>query len=245
MIAVWFAIVGFLAAMAGGLFALKYRRHLHHVLGLTAGILMGVVIFDLLPEIFEIVHAGGYDPTIPMIGMMGGFLAFHILEKMTHIHTHVHEEERNVRLGHPAVGQLSAAAIASHTFLDGVAIGLAFQVNAAIGLAVALAVVAHNFSDGLNTVGLMLAHKNSPRKSLQLLLVVALAAPLGAASTLLFTLPEPVLLAYLGISAGFLLYIGASDVLPEASTKHPSRLTLAMTMVGAVFIFTVTKMAGI
>lgn len=46
---------------------------------------------------------------------------------------------------------------------------------------------------------------------------------------------------YLGFFAGFLLYISAADILPEAHSKHSSTLTIALTMLGAAFIFLVTR----
>ena len=72
-------------------------------------------------------------------------------------------------------------------------------------------------------------------------MVDALAPVLGAASTRLFHVSEAVLLVYLGFFAGFLLYIGAADILPEAHSKHPSRLTVLLTVLGAIFIYLITR----
>jgi zinc transporter ZupT len=105
-----------------------------------------------------------------------------------------------------------------------------------------VAVIAHDFADGLNTVSLMLAHKNSTSRSLTLLALDALAPLAGALSTLLFQLPPAVLALYLGFFAGFLLYISAADILPEAHSKHRSTLTIALTVLGAAFIFVVTRL---
>jgi ZIP family zinc transporter len=69
----------------------------------------------------------------------------------------------------------------------------------------------------------------------------ALAPVFGAASTLLFTLPEHVLVLYLGVFAGFLMYIGASDILPQAHSKQSSVSTLMLTLLGALFIFIITR----
>jgi len=64
---------------------------------------------------------------------------------------------------------------------------------------------------------------------------------LGAASTLLFHLPDEDLLLYLGFFTGFLLYIGAADMLRQAHAAHPSRLTLLLTVAGTVMIYLVTR----
>jgi zinc transporter ZupT len=233
------SLTTFVSTLLGGLTALKNRDRLHRILGFTAGVLLAVVAFDLLPEIFELTKSTGVDPSRPMIALVVGFLFFHIAEKLTIIHT-PHEVEYG-RHRHPAVGLFSALALSGHSFLDGVGIGLAFQVNTAVGLTVALAVIAHDFSDGLNTVSLMLTHKNTDRRALYLLALDAVAPVLGAASTLLFHLPDNILVLYLGFFAGFLLYIGASDILPEAHAEHPSRLTILMTIAGALFIYIVTR----
>jgi ZIP family zinc transporter len=171
-----------------------------------------------------------------------GFLTFHVIEKMTIIHS-AHEGEYVPGHKHPRVGLVSALALSAHSFFDGVGIGLAFQVNVQVGLAVAIAVIAHDFSDGLNTVSLMLAHKNSVRKTVWLLALDAIAPVLGAASTLLFTLNGNQLLIYLGFFTGFLLYIGASDILPEAHAKHPSQITLLLTILGTAIIFGISRVA--
>ncbi len=239
MIPVLFALGTFISTLLGGITAFKNKDRLHRILGYTAGVLLGVVAFDILPEIFELVHEHGLNPSAPMVALVVAFLLFHIFEKSILIH-HAHDLEYGDHK-HPHVGLFSALALSGHSFLDGVGIGLGFQVNAQVGIVVAIAVIAHDFSDGLNTVSLMLSNKNSRRKSMLLLALDALAPLLGAASTLFFHLPPTGLVLYLGFFAGFLLYIGASDILPEAHSKHPSRVTMALTVLGALFMFIVTR----
>jgi len=125
--------------------------------------------------------------------------------------------------------------------LDGVGIGLGFHVSVHVGFAVAVAVIAHDFCDGLNTVTLMLVNKNKRSKALKLLAADALAPIAGALSTYLFDIPENILMLYLGFFAGFLLYISAADLLPEAHSKHSSYKTILLTVLGVIFIFTVTR----
>jgi len=241
MLPILLSITTFFSTLVGGLTALKNKDKLHRILGYTAGVLLGVVAFDILPEIFKLVNANHVDPIKPMIALVVGFLLFHILEKSIIIH-HAHETEYGQHR-HPQVGLLSALALSGHSFLDGVGIGLGFQVSTSVGVIVAIAVIAHDFSDGLNTVSLMLTNKNSTSRSFKLLLVDAFAPVLGALSTLLFTLPALGLILYLGFFAGFLLYIGASDILPEAHSKHSSALTIVLTVIGALFMFIVTRFA--
>jgi len=233
------ACATFLSTLSGGVVGLKNRDQLHRFLGYTAGVLMGVVAFDLLPEIFKTLTAQHRSATGAMVALICGFLLFHIVEKSILIH-HTQEREYEVH-HHPDVGVASALALSGHSFLDGVGIGLGFQAGNAVGIAVAIAVIAHDFTDGLNTVNLMLINRNRSRKSFLFLLLDAVAPVLGVLSTKLFSVSSNGLILYLGFFAGFLLYIGASEILPEAHSKHSSYQTIGLTIVGIVFIFVVTR----
>jgi len=237
------ALVTFLSTLVGGLFALKFRDRLHFILSFTAGVLLGVVSFDILPEIFDLTHEQGVDATGAMIALVVGFLLFHSIEKFVLVH-YVHETDYAAH-HHPQVGVLSALALAGHSFMDGVGIGLAFQVSQAVGIIVAIAVIAHDFCDGLNTVSLMLVHRNTTRRSFAMLVLDAIAPVLGAASTLLFRAPPSVLTLFMGFFAGFLLYIGASDILPEAHSKaRPATVVglIGLTCLGAAFSFVAVRL---
>lgn len=245
MTAVLLALATFVSTLAGGLFALRFRDRLHYLLAFTAGVLLGVVAFDILPEIFDIAGAQSAGATPAMIALVAGFLVFHGLEKFVLLH-HVHEEDYADHR-HPQLGLVSAFALAGHSFMDGVGIGLAFQAGPTIGVAVALAVIAHDFCDGLNTVGLMLSHRNPTARAVAMLGLDAVAPVLGAASTLLFSAPPSLLALFLGFFAGFLLYISTSDILPEAhSAKRPGAVLVLMglTCLGAAFIFVAVRAAG-
>lgn len=231
------ALSTFFSTLLGGLVALRNQDRLHLVLGFTAGVLLGVVAFDLLPEIFELSDVAGSGVPTVMLAFAGGFIALHLLERTVALHA-AHESEYGEH-NHPAVGLASALALCAHSFMDGLGIGLGFQAGTAVGVTVAIAVIAHDFADGLNTVSIMLAHRNSTRRSLLLLGLDAVAPVLGAASTLLFTVPDNLLGLYLGFFAGFLLYLATGDILPEAHARHPSRLTLVATLVGITAMWAV------
>lgn len=240
MEALLFSVLTFFSTVFGGLLALKNKERLHLIMSLTAGVLVGVAFFDILPEMFHLAVDAHLDITPGLLMLVGGFLLIHVLEKLAIIN-HAHEDEY-VEHKHPTVGLISATGLSIHSFLDGVGIGLGFHVSSSVGILIAIAVIAHDFSDGLNTVTLMLTHKNTSKKALLLLLVDATTPVLGALSTYLFTIPQNVLLLYLGFFAGFLLYIGASDLLPEAHSKHSSWYMLLLTVAGAGFIFLVTRL---
>ena len=239
MEAVLLSIATFFSTLFGGLFAVKYKNKLHLIMGFTAGVLLGVVSFDIFPEIISRVNAGGFKPVEPMIALVLGFLLFHILEKSIMLH-HAHEGDY-AEHKHPHVGVASAIALAGHSFMDGVGIGLGFQVNPAVGLLVAIAVISHDFTDGMNTVTLMLNNHNSTKKSKIFLLIDSFTPVLGARSTLFFSVSSHFLVWYLGFFAGFLLYIGVSDILPEAHSKNSSTKLISLTVLGVVLVFLITR----
>lgn len=239
---VFMTIAAFASTLGGGAMALRFRDRLHYLLGFTAGVLLGVVAFDLLPEVFEIARGRGFEPTGAMVTLVVGFLLFHALEKFVLVHPA--QEEHYTHHHHPNVGLASAAVLAAHSFMDGVAIGIGFQVSTSVGLTVALAVIAHDFSDGLNTVSLMLRHRNSSGRAMAMLLVDAIAPVAGALSTLAFAIPPFQLMLYLGFFAGFLLYIAVSDILPEAHSRAGPGIAwrlIGLTCCGAAFVYGVVR----
>jgi zinc transporter ZupT len=234
-----FSIFTVISTTIGGLVAIKYKDKLHRILGFTAGVILGVIAFDLLPEIFQQVHESAIASEWPMVALVVGFLAFHIIEKSIILHN-AHDSEYHGH-SHPQVGVFSALMLVGHSFLDGVGIGLAFTINQTLGFAVTLAVIAHDFADGMNTVGLLLRHGNTVKRSKLFLLFDALAPMLGVLSTHIITVGAKGLTVYLGLFCGVLLYICAGDILPEAHAKHSSRSTMLLTIAGAGFMFFVTR----
>jgi len=245
MNAVLFSLATLISTSVGGLFALRFRDRLHFILSFTAGVLLGVVCFDILPEIFDLAYRHGFNATGAMIALVVGFLSVQSLEKLILIH-HGRESDY-AEHHHPRVGMLSAFALAGHSFMDGVGIGLAFQVSQSVGMIVAIAVIAHDFCDGLNTVSLMLVHHNTSRRALAMLALDAVTPLAGATSTLFFHVPPYILALYLGFFGGFLLYIGAADILPEAHSQNRSSVTMSLvglTAMGAAFIFIAVRLTG-
>ncbi|MFA5871908.1 MAG: ZIP family metal transporter [Parcubacteria group bacterium] len=234
-----FSIASFVSTYSGGLLAVKLRDKLNLIMGFVAGVLLGVVCFDILPEIIEQVKMYNLDPTVIMVFLVFGFLLFHILEKTILIH-HAHEGDYAEHL-HPQVGVISALALIGHSFLDGFGIGLGFQINPTVGVLVAVAVISHDFTDGMNTITLMISHRNAISKAKIFLLFDALAPVLGVFAASIFAIPVQFMALYLGFFAGFLLYIGASDILPQAHSKKSSYKLIGLTILGVLFIFFVTR----
>lgn len=227
-------IITFCSTFFGGLLALKYSKHTHVLNAFSAGVLLGVVFFDLLPEAVEL----SSDAKLALGMTIAGFFVFYILQRFTIIHAcHEHGEAHHT----PHVGVLGAAGLAFHSFLDGAAIGLGFAVDVKVGAIIALAVIMHDFGDGVSTVTVMLKHKNSRRKTLLLLFLDALAPVLGALIAINLSMPENYLGLILAFFAGFFLYLSTSDLLPEAHRNNHSYGILAMTVLGAALVFLITR----
>jgi zinc and cadmium transporter len=238
-----FALSTFVSTLVGGLVALRNRDRMHLILGFTAGVLLGLVAFDLLPEVFQLSTSRTAGVPTVMVAFAAGFLALHIVERSVALHGAHEDDYGDHSHHHPTVGLISALALCGHSFMDGLAIGLGFQAGSALGIAVAIAVVAHDFADGLNTVSIMLAHDNSTRRSATLLALDAAAPLLGALATLTFSVSDGTLALYLGFFAGFLLYLATADILPEAHSRHPSQLTLVCTVAGIGLIWVVVAVS--
>lgn len=236
------ACATFVATLLGGAFALKHKDRLHLILGFSAGAVIAVAFFDLMPEALNL---GGKDFGIAnMTGLVAlGFAGYMLLDRIISLHHH-DEEDASGTHEHEGRGKLGAGSLSIHSFLDGVAIGLAFQVSAAVGAIVATAVLVHDFSDGINTVNLVLKNAGSRNQAMRWLLVDALAPVIGVVSTLFFTLPESALGVVLALFSGFFLYIGASDLLPESYHRHSTFWTTTMTILGMAVLFVAIRIAG-
>ncbi len=235
------AFLASLATLCGGMLALRFKDKLHLILGFSAGAVLGVAFFDLLPESIGLGGNFFSGSTVTAIVALG-FFVYLVLDRVVLLHTHAHEDGHEH--AHESRGILGAGSLTIHSFLDGVAIGLAFQVSAAIGAVVAIAVLVHDFSDGINTVNLILKNEGEGKRAFRWLLIDAAAPVLGAASTLFFHLPEQALSVVLALFSGFFLYIGASDLIPESHHAHPKFLTTVMTLAGAAVLFIAIHLAS-
>ncbi|BAG22469.1 ZIP family metal transporter [Streptomyces griseus] len=241
--AVFVALGAFLMTLAGGWVAQRVTDRRHLVLGLAGGLMLGVVGLDLLPEAIEAAGTPVFGVPAALLLFVGGFLAAHLVERLLAGRQVAHGASGHHGDRVPQVGLTAAAAMVVHSLMDGIALGAAFQVSGSMGVAVALAVISHDFADGFNTYTLTSLYGNARRKALLMLFAAAVAPVVGAATTLLFTLPEELLGGYLGFFGGALLYLAAAEILPEAHHTHPARSTLLCTIGGVGFIWLVVGVA--
>jgi ZIP family zinc transporter len=223
-IAVPLAGLTVLSTLAGGLVALRLARDLGTAIALTGGVVVAVALFPVLPEAVEATD----DPRL--VGTLAGlgFVAFFLVERLLVLH---HRDDAEQAHSHARVGALGAAGLAAHSFVDGLGIGLAFDISTSTGVLVFLAVIAHDFADGLNTVGFVLRQSGDRRAALRWLVLDALAPLVGAIVGSSLSVSEHSLGALLAAYAGFFLFMGATDLLPHAH-EHPSGKRVLLTLAG-------------
>jgi ZIP family zinc transporter len=236
---VFIALAAFGATMLGGLFALRLKDRLHLILGFSAGAVVAVAFFDLLPEALDL-SAGHHEPITVLTMTVIGFVIYLVIDRLFLHHSHSDTHE-----GHAHRGIVGASALSFHSFLDGVGIGLAFQVSPAVGIIVAAAVLTHDFSDGINTVNLILKNGGERTKALRWLVIDALAPVAGVVVTLFVSITESSLGLVLALFAGFFLYIGATDLIPESHHAHPAYWTTISTVLGVAVLYCAIRLAGI
>ncbi len=232
--------IAFLAGIMtylGGSLALRFKDQLHLILGFSAGAVIGVAFFDLLPESLELGSA--YHPlSTGLLVTAIGFLLYLVVDRFFIPHTHESHDHDHRR------SDLRAGSLSFHSLLDGLGVGLSFQVSASLGIIVAIAVLAHDFSDGINTISVVLKNGGNQKKAMHWLLADSIAPIIGVFIAYLFPISESTLSLLLSLFAGFFLYIGASDLIPESFHGHPTKWTTAMTILGALVIYIAISIAG-
>jgi ZIP family zinc transporter len=224
------------STFCGGITALRYHRQLTTLIALTGGVVVAVALFDVLPEALSSVD----DPRRVTLLVGAGFIGFFLIERLLVLH---HRDDAADARAHAQVGVLGAAGLSAHSFVDGLGIGLAFHLNTATGMLVFLAVVTHDFADGLNTVSFVLSQRQDRRKALTWLAIDALAPFVGAIVGSFVSVSDYALGHLLAVYAGFFLFMGATDLLPEAH-HHPSRGRVAMTTLGFAATYLIARIAA-
>lgn len=216
------------ATFLGGALALKVRGQIRFILGFSAGAVIAVALFDLIPEAAALAGRTSLEPVLAFTGI--GFCAYMLLDRMLK------------RVSREGAGHLGPASLTTHSFLDGLGIGLAFHVSTGAGLVLAFAVLAHDFSDGVNTVSLSLS-RAGPRTARGWLIADAVAPVLGIAAGHFLLVRTGGLALLLAAFAGAFLYIGASELVPESHERHPHLWTSIATAIGMAVIYGAVRLA--
>lgn len=210
------------------------------IIAVGAGIRIGAAFFDLIPEAASLL-GGSLDAV--MLATAVGFLAFYGIEKLTAVHVG-HEGAAELDHGdaaHRHVGLIGAGGMSIHSFLDGVALAAGLTVGGGLGLVIAAVVIVHRFSDGISVVSMLFASRAPTREAYRWVAIVAIAPVLGVLLGLVVTVPDDILGVMLAVFAGFFLYVGAAELLPEAHRSDRSRWVVIGTLggVAAIYLFSI------
>jgi zinc and cadmium transporter len=234
-----FSLLAAITTMFGA-FLVHYNRkrvkgYLIHIIGASAGVLLGASFIHLLPEAMEL-------NTYALSYTLVAFLLFYLLEQLVIIHPCA---EPNCDTHKLKLGRISFVAFAVHSLLDGMAITVGFSVDPTLGVIAAVAVILHELPEGIATLTLLHYAEYPHRRSLLLTSVVAIATPIGAILTY-FIIPWitfEIQGALLGLIAGSFLYVAAADLIPETH-RAGNRKTFLFMLMGLGFLILVTSFLG-
>ncbi len=238
-----FTFLGSIFSLIGGIILL-YKEKLalklsHFLAAFAAGTLLGTVFFDLLPEAVresDNLKDLGIEVNIFLFTLLG-ILGFFLLERFIHwFHHHQHNFEHEP--SKPTV-PLIILGDSVHNFIDGVVIAATFLVSIPLGIVTTLAVAAHEIPQEIGDFGILL-HKGMKRKKIILVNILSSAAALLGAliSYRIGDSIEASLPILLSITAGFFIYIAASDLIPEI--HHENRKGFAVVETVLLFLGVIT-----
>jgi len=223
-----------LATLGGGLLALRPGRLAGFLRSFSTGAVLGVALLDLLPDALSAGRGAGAGLLVAGFAVLG-FVGYLALDRLLASVLGADSAHR---------GHLGAGSLAVHSLMDGVVIGLAFQASQAIGVTVAAAVIAHDFSDGVNTVNLSLAGRARARAAVVWLVVDALAPLVGLAVAGAVSLPPGALSLLLAALAGGLVYVAVGRGLVPLRRADRTLAAAGAAVLGFAFIFAVGRLAG-
>ena len=218
------------------------RRRLPFLVSLAAGFLVGGAMLHLIPEAME---ALGPGLELPLL-FLGGFLGFFLLERYLWFHHHgrafpegnpdADPHRPGHGLGedcddpHPVV-VMNLVGDAAHNLIDGMAIGAAFLVDPAAGVATTVAIALHEIPQEIGDFAVLVHGGLSVRRALLFNLASALVAVVGVTIALgVGQRIDGFSAALLPITAGSFIYIAAADLIPEIHRHRDRSLAAGQAM---------------
>ena len=187
------------------------RKNTIYFICFAAGVLISVSFLHIIPKAFSMnrnVH----------IYLFSGYISLHLFNRF--INAFVCDKNTDEQYG---IGLVPMLGIGVHSFIDGFIYSITFTVSVFTGLLAATGMVLHEFPEGIITYLLLVRAGFNARKSLLLaFLAAALTTPLGmlVSYPYISKINESLLGALLAFSAGALIYVGATHLLPQAETEH-------------------------
>jgi zinc transporter ZupT len=205
------------------------RERSAYFMSFAAGVLISVSFTHIIPKSFQMNSAA---PAF----LLAGFLVIHLSNRLLSLYL-CHEYE----CADYTVGIIPALGIGLHSFIDGMIYSVTFNVSIFTGALAAIGMILHEFPEGIVTFVLLERGGFSRRRSaIVAFLAAALSTPLGTLVSFPFinNIQQSTLGILLAISAGALVYVGASHLLPavEKENKKHSIFALAAGVLVAVVI---------
>lgn len=228
-------VATFASTMAGGLAVIRWPGRLDLLLVFAGGVVLAAALGDLLPEALRQADKIDASAILPVAMLVAGFVTFAVVESVS-----AHDHQPVGDPGHAGIA--GASGFALHSFFDGLAIGLGFGIDTSVGLVVAVAVLGHDFSDGLNTIAYLTARGQSSERSRRWLLIIASMPMLGALVGTVVPVPELVFPIALGFFSGWFLYAATVTMLPRARNL-PLQHAVPAALLGCAAMFLVSRAA--
>jgi|CXWL01.1.fsa_nt_gi zinc transporter ZupT len=253
-------IFGLLAASAnvlGGLILFpsqlhsNYKKLLKYLLGLGAGFMLAVTLFEILPKSIALwqkispdTSGEGENLALPMALLLGGYLLTQFVEHTIAPHFHLGEEmhcdddEHSHDLISPTSAYTAVGGLIVHTFFDGVSIAAAATIDAQVGLLVFIAVLLHKFPEGFTIGSMVLAAGKGRRQVMMATSLMGLTTFLGVLVFYIIGTNFTSVTAYaLPVAGGVTLYVAASDLIPEINHHGGPSVWVSLAVFAGVAMF--------
>ena len=236
-VVVW-SLVGSVVSLVGGVLLAgvsKKREHfVRYALPFGAGALLAAAFLGLLPEALHT-----QDANTTAIWMLGGFLAFFVLERGLSWFHHHHQDHTTEVARDKTHTSLVIVGDTLHNAIDGVAIGAAFLVSPAAGVGTAMAVALHEIPQEVGDFGILLAKGMARSRVILVNVLSALATVVTALVTYVLGIAFVVDVSpLLAVAAGFFVYVAAADIIPDIHERphHEATVQSALLLLGVVVI---------
>jgi zinc transporter ZupT len=227
-----------LITLGGGLLALRAEAYRGFVFAFCAGALIATALLGLVPDSLELLAESGRPGSVHtlLLACLLGFFTFYLLENLEH-HGEPDEPEILHHSHRHQTGIWGAAGIGIHSFLDGLAIGEAFDAGGHLGWSIALGVLLHKLADGVSVAGVMRGTQHDRRTTLAMVGIAAVAPFAGILAQQLVELPLGAASFVFGWFAGVFLYLGATSLLPAAHEAARSRWVQVAALLGVALVW--------
>jgi zinc and cadmium transporter len=226
-------------------------RFTQHLLSLAAGALLATAFTRLLPEAFELSVSAGVSAQALFGALLVGLVFFFLLDKAElwhhgheHGHDHSHEAHRHAHShdhdahhthddhhhahNHHSGGWAVLLGDSVHAFGDGILIAAAFVADPRLGVAAALAVMAHEVPHHVGDLVVLRQTLSNPRAALfKLTLAGGVTAIGGLVGYLLVGALHEYLPFFLVVAASSFIYVALADLIPQLQKRLSPRETAA------------------